>query len=308
MSKLSRRSLVLGCGALAAGCAIPRPVAIPVTLPETAAGDAASALAALEAQANGRLGAYVLDTATGEAFGHRADERFAMCSTFKMALAALILMEVDAGRVDFDQRVAFGQSDMVANSPIARQNLERGFMTVAQMAQGTQQTSDNTCANLLLRQLDGPDGFTQRIRALGDLHTRVDRYEPEMNLVPPGEVRDTTTPQAHARLMQTLLTGDALSSDSRRTLIQWMIDTRTGLRRIRAGLPTDWNVGDKTGTGYNSASGNSTNDIAILFPPNRAPVVVTAYLNTTYFEGIRDEDQAALAEVGRIAAQWIMAG
>jgi len=194
---------------------------------------------------------------------------------------------------------------MVPNAPIAEAYVTQGFMTIGQMAEGTQKTSDNVCANLLLPLLGGPEGFTRRLRALGDDVTRVDRYEPEMNNVPPGEVRDTTAPEAKARLMQTLLVGDALKPDSRATLIQWMIDTQTGLRRIRAGLPAGWVAGDKTGTGYRESIGNKTNDIAIVWPPGRAPIIVTAYLETPYFDGIRDEDQAVLAEVGRIAAAWV---
>jgi beta-lactamase class A len=276
-------------------------------LPSPEIVEAVQALAQAERRVNGTLGVFLLDTGGKGSFGVRANNRFGMCSTFKMALAGLILMEVDAGRLDFDQRVGFTEADLVPNSPIAQASLTDGFMTVANMARGTQQTSDNTCANMLLRLLGGPEGFTSRIRALGDDVTRVDRYEPEMNNVPPGEVRDTTTPAAHARLMQTLLLGEALSADSRALLIQWMIDTQTGLRRIRAGVPEGWVVGDKTGTGYRETIGNKTNDIAILWPPGRAPVIVTAYLETPFYDGIRDEDQAILAEVGRIVAQWVSA-
>ncbi len=300
MSPFSRRSLVLGAGALAAGCAAPSRQS-----PRTAR--AIDELAGLGRLSGGRLGAYVHNTGTNNGFGLRLGEPFAMCSTFKMALAGLILMEVDAGRLDFDQRVGFTQADMVPYAPVAEQSLEAGFMTIGHMAQAAQTTSDNVCANLLLRLLGGPEGFTSRVRALGDNVTRVDRYEPELNNVPPGELRDTTTPDGHAGLMQTLLVGDALSEESRAQLIQWMIDTETGLRRIRAGLPPGWVAGDKTGTGYRETIGNRTNDIAIIWPPGRAPVIVTAYLETPFFDGIRDMDQAVLAEVGRIAARWIEA-
>ena len=311
-----RRSLLAALPALALlpGCTSPGvdPVAEEPPPPQAipAAWQAAqAALASLEARSGGRLGAYVLETGTGQGFGHRPDERFAMCSTFKMSLAGVILMEIEAGRLAFDQRVPLTQADMFDTvAPIARASLAQGYMTVGQMAEGTQKTSDNICANMLLRLIEGPEGFTRRLRALGDEVTRVDRYEPEMNLVPPGEVRDTTSPAAHALLMKRLLLDqDALSEANRQLLIQWMIDTQTGLRRIRAGLPQGWRAGDKTGTGYNEGSGNSTNDIAIFWPPGRAPVIVTAYLNTPYFEGIRDEDQAVLAEVGRIAAAAVMA-
>lgn len=301
---LHRRALLAAIPALALpACASPEFPAPPI--PTDAA---AGPFGALEARSGGKLGAYVLDTGSGAAFGHRADERFGMCSTFKLALAGVILMEIEAERLGFDQPVPLTEADMFdTHAPIARANQHLGFMTVGQMAEGTQKTSDNVCANLLLRLIEGPDGFTRRLRALSDPVTRVDRYEPEMNNVPPGEVRDTTTPRAHARLMQTLLLGEALSEPSRALLTQWMIDTETGLRRIRAGLPEGWLAGDKTGSAYSEHIGNKTNDIAIVWPPGRAPLIVTAYLETPFYDGIRDEDQAVLAEVGRIAAAAAMA-
>jgi beta-lactamase class A len=270
---------------------------------------AVAELQVLETRSSGRLGAYVLDSSSGAGFGWRADERFGMCSTFKMALAGVILMEIQAGRLAFDQHVPLTEADMFPTvAPIAQASLALGYMTVGQMAEGTQKTSDNICANMLLRLIEGPEGFTRRLRALGDEVTRVDRYEPEMNNVPPGEVRDTTSPLAHAHLMRTLLLGQALNETHKALLIQWMIDTQTGLRRIRAGLPEGWRAGDKTGTGYSESIGNKTNDIAIVWPPGQAPLLITAYLETPFFDGIRDEDQALLAEVGRIAAKAVTAG
>ncbi|MFZ4122183.1 MAG: class A beta-lactamase [Caulobacterales bacterium] len=304
MRDLTRRGVVVGAGALAAGCAVGRAVS-EVADPTRVA---VSALEQLEAQAGGRLGVCVLDTGGDQAFGLRVDERFGMCSTFKMALAGLILADCDAGRLDIEQRVGFSQADMVPMAPVAEASLIDGFLTVGHMAEAVQTTSDNVCANLLLRMIGGPEGFTQRVRALGDDVTRLDRYEPGANLVPPGEVRDTTSPVAHAYLMRRFLVGDALYNDSRATLIQWMVDTQTGLRRLRAGFPEGWRAGDKTGTGLHESMPNKTNDIAIVWPPNRAPVIVTAYLETPYVDRIRDEDQAVLARVGAIVGDWVKAG
>ena len=84
-----------------------------------------------------------------------------------------------------------------------------------------------------------------------------------------------------------------------------MADTTTGAKRLRAGLPASWRAGDKTGT-YLGDEGAKVNDVAIATPPDRPAIIITAYLNTTTrSENIRDEDQAVLAEVGRIAAAWV---
>ena len=269
-----------------------------------------AAMAALEAKAGGRLGAFVLDTASGKSTGHRQDELFGMCSTFKLALAAAVLQAGQRGTANPEKMLSFSKADIVANSPAATANLDAGTdmggMTMLAMAEAVQKTSDNTAANLLIREFGGPKAVTRIFRSWEDGVTRLDRYEPEMNNVPLGEVRDTTTPRAFAQMMARLLTSDAiLDAPRRQTLIQWMIDTKTGTKRIRAGLPLSWRAGDKTGSGWGSTYNNKTNDVAIFWPPARPPVIVTAYYEADgKYDEVRDADQAVLAEVGRIAAAW----
>lgn len=263
------------------------------------------ALADLEHRTGGRLGVALLDTTSGQITGHRLDERFAMCSTFKLPLAGAILREIDQGRLRPDQWVAYGKADMVAHAPVTSQNLARGGMTVAALAEAAQTTSDNPAANLLLKLIGGPAGFTAILRAAGDTTTRLDRFEPQLNNVTGLDLRDTTTPTAMARTTTHLLTSDWLSAASRETLIGWMVATATGALRLRAGLPAAWRAGDKTGTGMVPNKHDKYNDVAIAWPPGKAPLVITAFLETRYSHpNMRSEDQAVLAEVGRIAAAW----
>ncbi len=299
---LTRRQIL----AVTAGLLVP-PVAARGQAPEAAArGQApAAALAALEARAGGRLGVAMLDTGTGRSTGHRLDERFAMCSTFKLPLAAVVLREAGAGRLRLDERLAFTRADLLSYAPVTSQHVAEGGMTVAALAEAAQTTSDNTAANLLLTRLGGPAAFTAALRALGDGTTRLDRLEPDLNLVLPGDPRDTTTPLAMARLVGRLLTSDVLTAPARERLAGWMVATTTGTKRIRAGLPAGWRAGDKTGTAQTAAMTDKVNDVAVAWPPGRAPLVVTAYFDSSRrSHGTRPEDEAALAEAGRIAAAW----
>jgi beta-lactamase class A len=267
-----------------------------------------SALKALESRAGGRLGVCILNTQTGRHVGHRMDERFAMCSTFKLPLAALVLREADVGRLRLTDTIKFSQKDIVPHAPVTGANLDKGGMTVGALAEAAQVTSDNVAANLLLRQIGGPAGFTRLLRSLGDQATRLDRFEPTLNLVLPGEVHDTTTPRAMAETVSKFLTGDLLTMASRDRLIAWMVATKTGEKRIRAGLPNGWRAGDKTGTASADTMTDKINDVAIAWPPASAPIVVTAYYDSDERSSeIRDEDQAVLAETGRIAARWATA-
>lgn len=279
---------------------------VPIAAAATATPAPAPNLAELERRSGGRLGVFVLDTGSGRESGLRPDERFGMCSTFKLPLAAAILREVDAGRLTLDERIAYGKDDMVPHAPVTGKNLASGSMSISELARATQTTSDNVAANLLMRRLGGPAAVTDLFRAMGDTDTRIDRWEPEMNLVPTGEDRDTTTPRAISGLVARVVAGDLLKPESRELLREWMIATETGKRRLRAGLPSGWIAGDKTGTGIAPQMANKYNDVAVVWPTDRAPIVIAAYFEASgHFKSMRAEDEAVLAAVGRVAAGWI---
>lgn len=247
---------------------------------------------AIERSVGGRLGVAVLDTTTGALSGHRLDERFAMCSTFKALAAALVLARVDAGQERLDRRVPIAQADLLEWAPEARRHAGAS-MSVAELCEAAVTVSDNTAANLLLASLGGPAGLTAFLRRIGDATTRLDRDEPTLNEARPGDPRDTSTPRAMARTLRTLALGPALSEAGRAQWLRWMAANTTGARRLRAGVPPDWRVADKTGTGRLG----TTNDVGLLWPPGRAPLVVVAYL--TECSAPADAREAALAQVAR---------
>ncbi len=270
--------------------------------------DLDDALARLEQTAGGRLGVCVLDAHDGKSAGLRADERFGLCSTFKLLLAAVILREADAGRLALAEVLPYARKDLVPNSPVTEAKLEAGGMPIEALAHATQTTSDNLAANLLMKRLGGPAALTAKLRDMGDQTTRLDRWEPEMNRVPPGEVRDTSTPRAIASSVARIFGDELLAPASRQLLREWTIATTTGTRRLRAGFPPDWIAGNKTGTGYAPGMANKTNDIAIVWREDRAPLVVAAYYESPgSFDRIRAEDEAVLAQVGKLVGGWIQA-
>lgn len=264
-----------------------------------------TALAAAEKAVGGRLGVCLLDTDSGRLIGQRLDERFAMCSTFKLALAAMVLRDAERGALTLEEPLSYTKADLLFTSPVSSAHVADGHMSVVALAEAAQTTSDNTAANLLLRRIGGPSAFTERLRSAGDTVTRLDRLEPTLNLVAPGDERDTTTPRAMATLVAKYLTTDYLTAASRDRLIGWMVATTTGQKRLRAGFPAGWRVGDKTGTMQADDITDKVNDIAIAFPPGRAPIVVTAYYDSARKTGATQAaDEAALAAVGRAAAAW----
>ena len=256
-------------------------------------------LAELEKKSGGRLGVAILDTATGASTGHRADERFPMCSTHKFLSAAAILARVDRHKEDLASVVHITQQDLVGYSPVTQTRVGGAGITVHELCEAAVTLSDNTAANLLLASLGGPAGWTAYVRTLGDQVTRLDRNEPTLNESLPGDPRDTTSPNAIAADLRKLVLGDALSPASRDLLTTWLVQCKTGGQRLRAGVPADWKEGDKTGTGQRGTS----NDVAIFWPPQRPPILVAAFLTGSTLDDAPRE--GILAAVGKIVASAV---
>ncbi|MBU9617210.1 PenA family class A beta-lactamase [Burkholderia multivorans] len=275
--------LALSLGACAARDATVSDAASPV-------GAAPASFAALERAAGGRLGVCAIDTATGRRALHRADERFPFCSTFKAMLAAAVLAQSVAHPGLLQQRVTYGRSDLVNYSPVTERHVDTG-MTVAELCAATIQYSDNTAANELMKRIGGPAAVTAYARSIGDDTFRLDRWETELNTALPGDLRDTTTPAAMAASLRVLVLGDALPLAQRAQLIEWLRGNKVGDKRIRAGVPTGWRVGDKTGTG----DYGTTNDAGVLWPPSRAPIVLAVYYTQARADAKAKDDVIAAA-------------
>lgn len=269
--------------------------------------DAGERLRALEV-GHARLGVCFLDTVTGEISGNRIEERFAMCSSFKLGMVAACLREADNGRLNLEEILPYSKADLLPWAPVTRKHLAKGGLSITVLAQAAQKMSDGVAANLLVKRLGGPNAVTTKFREMGDTVTRLDRYEPDLGLVLSADTRDTTSPLAYAQLVRRILTGRILQHDSRELLLEWTRSTVTGVRRLRAGLPSEWRTGNKTGSGRTEGTTNKCNDVAITFPPGKNPIIIAAYFDSgEYTEKIEARHEAVLAEVGKIAAEWAMA-
>lgn len=298
-----RRAILAALILISAACsADPAPTSAPTPAPASASQTTpvvtpapVAAFAKLEKQYAARLGVYALDTGTNRTVAYRAGERFAFASTFK-ALAAGVLI---AQGKNLDKLIRYSESDLLANSPITKKHVRTG-MTLRQLCDAAIRYSDNAAANLMLTELGGPSGFQAGLRKLGDNTTRSDRNEPTLSEGAPGDPRDTTTPQALATTLQKLALGNALPPPGRALLINWLQNNTTGATTIRAGVPKTWKVGDKTGTaGY-----GGRNNVAILWPPNRPPIIL-AIMSTKGTKNAEQDDKliasaaaAAVASLG----------
>jgi beta-lactamase class A len=288
---LPRRRLLLAAALpLLAGCQSIAPTPREST--------ALAQLQALEQTFDGRLGLCATDTASGRSLAWRAAERFPLCSTFKAVLAAAVLAESSRSPGLLQRRIRYARQDLVTYSPVTQVHVEDG-MTVAELCAAAVQHSDNTAGNLLLQLIGGPAGLTAYARSAGDADFRLDRWETALNSALPGDERDTTTPAAMSATMKRLVLDAELTAPQRAQLQDWLMGNTTGGSRIRAGVPAGWRVGDKTGTG----DYGSTNDIAVLWPPRRAPVTLAIYLTGTAPDAKPRND--IVAQAARVVADWL---
>ncbi|WP_167305409.1 class A beta-lactamase [Saccharomonospora piscinae] len=297
---LSRRALLAGA---AAG-------AVTFGLPATAVAESTSAwrpgreprvdaeFAKLERTYERRIGVLATNMRTGQSLEHRPDERFPICSVFKVLLAAQVLRDLPVSVMD--RRLTWSTDELVINSPVTEQTVRNG-LTVAQLAEATVTVSDNTAANVLMREFGGPAAVTGFARSLGDRVTRVDRWEPEMSTGTPGDERDTTSARAIARTYAALVLGRALDESARKRLRTWMLANRTAGPVFGSGVPANWTLADKTGSGWYGVR----NDVGITWTPDGSPLVIAAFTRGTRYE---DETLSEpLAEVAASACRRLTA-
>jgi beta-lactamase class A len=256
-------------------------------------GKLAAAFAQLEGTNGGRLGVTVLDSVTGERSDYRGDERFPMCSTFKFLLVSAVLQRVDGHQETLHRAVAIPSKPLLSHSPRTEPHAG-GMMTVAALCHAALTQSDNTAANLLLESIGGPAGITRFARSLRDTVTRLDRNELSVNESLPDDPRDTTSPTAMAGDLKSILLGEVLTRPSCSQLTKWMEANVTGLDRLRAKLPAGWRAADKSG----GNGEHTSNDIAVLWPMGKPPIIVAAYI--TQCTGPESKRAAILAKIGEL--------
>lgn len=247
----------------------------------------------LEEEFDARLGVYAVDTGTDRDIAYRSDERFAYASTFK-PLACGAVME-RRSMEELEEVITYDDEDLVEYSPIAEEHVDTG-MTVLEVCDAAIRYSDNTAGNLLFRELGGPQGLQDALVGIGDDVTQVDREETELNEATPGDTRDTSTPEALAADLREYVLGDTLPEDERTLLREMLLENTTGDDVIRAGVPDDWEVGDKTGSGRYG----TRNDIAVVWPPDGEPIVL-AVLSSRDSEDAESDD-ALIAEAAEVVA------
>ncbi|MFT4862537.1 MAG: beta-lactamase class A [Pseudohongiellaceae bacterium] len=256
-----------------------------------------STVTQLEQQLQARVGISIHDLDTGEHFAYHGDDLFPLSSTFKTLACAALLHREDEQQENLQRWVHYEKEALVSYSPVTENFAGVAGMTLADLCEATLTLSDNTAGNLILEAIDGPQGLTQFLRSIGDDVTRLDRWETQLNESLPGDLRDTTSPNAMTSTLNTLLMGDVLSARSRTQLETWLRRNSVGDALLRAGIPASWAIADKTGAG----GFGSRSIAAVMWPPNRKPIITAIYITET--DASFDERNEAIASIGRAISE-----
>lgn len=281
------------------GLLLPFLSVVPASAADFDPGPVARTVEDIETRLSARVGVAILDTQTGKTWSNRGDERFPLNSTFKAFLCAALLDAAAKGTADPDRDVVVKESDIVSYSPVTEKRVGGESFSLEELCEVTVTISDNAAANLVMAELGGPEGVTAYLRQIGDDTTRIDRWEPDSNTGIPGDPRDTTTPQAAAETLRKLVLGEALDPQAKATLTTWLEANKVGKATLRAGIPKSWRIADKTGAGANG----SRNNIAVIWPEGRAPVVIAVYITQT--SAAFQTRNKAIADIGAALAQSI---
>ncbi|AJC53613.1 class A beta-lactamase [Streptomyces sp. 769] len=287
---------LVACGP-GASAASASPSAAETTRPNAAARPFAGEFKKLERKFDARLGVYAIDTGTGREVAYNDAERFAHASTFKALAAGAVLRKYAPSGMD--KVIKYSKDDLVDYSPVTEKHVETG-MTLRELCDAAVRYSDNTAGNLLFDALGGPKGLNATLKEIGDDATRMERREPELNRWAPGEQRDTSTPRALAKDLRAFVLGNVLGKGERAQLAKWLQTNTTGAELIRAGMPKDWKVGDKTGAG---STYGTRNDIAVVWRPDAAPIVVAIMSNRSTEDA--HYDNKLIAEAASVVAHTL---
>ena len=246
----------------------------------------------IESELNSHIGVSILTVNSNESWSYKGNERVPLTSTFKTLLCANLLSNADKGNIALDEKVAVEKDKLITYSPVIEKHIGKS-VSLYDSCSATMTTSDNTAANIVLQKIGGPITLTKFIRNIGDDITRLDRYEPELNEGKPGDLRDTTTPNAITKTLNELLFGSALSEESQNQLKQWMIDNKVSDHLLRSILPSDWIIADRSGAGgYGSRSITS-----VFWPENTSPFIVSIYITQT--KASFEQRNEAIVKIGK---------
>jgi beta-lactamase class A len=287
---------------------------------------------------DGVVGVSAVHIESGRAVSVHGAEGFPMASAFKVPVAVQLMTLVDEGKLTLGKMVELSAADLHPGSgKISELMFHPGVaLSVENLMEMMLVISDNSAADLMLREAGGPDVVTARMRELGLSGIRVDRstallisdwtgaknVPPESqwnrdmwdrlyNAVPNSEhmqarraemkdPKDTATPDDMTKLLAHIWKKDLFTPASAQVLLGMMERCQTGKTRLKGMLPQGTDVAHKTGT-----LGGVANDVGVItLPGDLGHVAISVFTKSS--NKPEEMSEKAVAEVARTVYDYFV--
>jgi beta-lactamase class A len=255
-------------------------------------------------ETGGPVGAAAVVIEGGAVVSFNGARRFPMQSVYKLPIAMAVLRDVDAGRLRLAQKIDVRPEDLVPerlHSPLRDANPRGVTLTIRELLRLLISESDGTASDVLLGLAGGAERVTLYLSGLGVDGVTVATTERAMAQGDEqAQYRNFATPESMLALLRALQEGRGLSRASRRLLLDLMLKSTPGPRRLKGMLPEGTPVAHKTGTS-NTIEGvtRATNDVGIVTLPDGRHMAVAVFVSDTKADA--DVREGVIAKMARAA-------
>ena len=212
------------------------------------------------------------------------DKRLPMQSVFKFHIALAILDGVDKGDIALNDFVLITRNQLLENtwSPMRERFPKKGNVKIrlSQILKYTVSESDNNGADILIRMLDGPANVEKFITQQGIKDFSIKFNEEEMHRITDLQYQNYTTTNSLNQLLKRFYEGKIVSKESTEFLMNALVETNTGKKRLIAQLPQVTTLAHKTGTSFTeNGLTAATNDAGIVTLPNGKHYVISVFVS-----------------------------
>lgn len=254
--------------------------------------------------AKGTVGVSALVLETGEMAGYNNNQRFPMQSVYKFPIGMAVLQQVDEGKFKLQQNIRVLPSDYIpkpGHSPLRDEHPAGNVdVSVAELLRYNVAESDGSACDVLLRIIGGTPVADKYVHGLGIKDMRIALTEQVQVPNEPMQYQNWSTPDAMTALFKKFYTGHVLSDSSYSFLLDLLVNSGPGARRLKAQLPKGTVVAHKTGTsGTQEGLTRATNDAGIITLPNGHHLIITVFIKDSYAD--QETREKTIANIAKAA-------
>jgi beta-lactamase class A len=250
-------------------------------------------------QRHHRIGMNAILLETHDSASFHGEEHFPMQSVYKFPIAMAVLHAVDENKMKLEQSVQVLASDLtkVGHSPLRDAHPGGCTMTLKELLRYNIAESDGSACDVLIRLMGGTTPIDNYVKKLGVQGMSIATTEKVQQMDDTTQYRNYSSPEAMTQLLKIFYTQPVLSAKSRAFLLDLMVTSTPGPKRIKGQLPAGTVVAHKTGTSGKDAEGftAATNDVGVITLPGGHHIAVSIFVSDS--DASEEAREAAIASI-----------